>query len=126
VADIVKQRTAEGYPNPEEERMDLAKMNEEAEEFIMLAQTLVQKAQDGQRVARRKKTVSGREGEESEEEEEEESSIRMVSKKRASVKSVKDQSDATSMVEDEVSSQTPIPVMHTHACTHARTHTHLC
>lgn len=53
VTEITELRTLEGYSNPEEERMDLSRMDEEAEELVMLAQTLVQKAQDGYRVTRR-------------------------------------------------------------------------
>ena len=57
MAEIAEQRTKEGYPNPEEEKFDLARMDEEAEELIALARMLVQKAQDGYRAVRRGTTT---------------------------------------------------------------------
>ena len=53
VREIVEQRTSEGYPNPEEERLDLARMEEEAQELTMLAGILVKKVQDGYVATRR-------------------------------------------------------------------------
>ena len=58
VREIVDQRTKEGYPNPEEEKQDLARMEEEAQELTMLAGILVKKVQDGYTATRR--TTSGR------------------------------------------------------------------
>ena len=53
VREIVDQRTKEGYPNPEEEKQDLARMEEEAQELTMLAGLLVKKVQDGYTATRR-------------------------------------------------------------------------
>ena len=53
VREIVDKRTKEGYPNPEEEKQDLARMEEEAQELTMLAGILVKKVQDGYTATRR-------------------------------------------------------------------------
>ena len=53
VREIVEHRAEEGYPNPEEERQDLARMEEEAQELTMLAGLLVKKVQDGYVATRR-------------------------------------------------------------------------
>lgn len=61
MTEIAEQRSKEGYPNPEEEKLDLARMDKEAEELVALAWMLVQKAQDGYRAVQRG-TVRAEEG----------------------------------------------------------------
>lgn len=53
VREIVEKQTKQGYPNPEEEKMDLQRMEEEAQELTMLAEMLVQKVRSGYRASRR-------------------------------------------------------------------------
>ncbi len=53
VREIVEQRAEEGYPNPEEEKQDLARMEAEAQELTVLAGLLVKKVQDGYIATRR-------------------------------------------------------------------------
>lgn len=54
--EIVEQQLKESYPNAEEERLDLARMEEESKELIMLAELLVRKVQDGYTATRRAST----------------------------------------------------------------------
>lgn len=51
--DIAQERTKQGYPNPEEEKLDLQRMEDEAKELVMLAELLVKKAQEGFTATRR-------------------------------------------------------------------------
>ena len=44
--EIVESRIKEGAPNPEEEKLDLNRLDEEAKDLIMLAQQLVAKVQE--------------------------------------------------------------------------------
>ena len=52
VREIVQDRIKQGYPNPEEEKLDLQRMEQEAEELTMLAETLVKKVRSGYRARR--------------------------------------------------------------------------
>lgn len=53
VREIAEKRSSEGYPNPDEEKQDLQRMEEEAQELSTLADLLVKKVKDGYRAGRR-------------------------------------------------------------------------
>lgn len=60
VREIVELRAMEGYINPEEEKLDLARMDTEAQELISLAKALVQKAKDGFLAVKRQHSIQGK------------------------------------------------------------------